>query len=96
MHNLHWWKIYQLFVSKTKYFETVNQIRLIIIMGNAKLVSNRIHMWCTPTKQETSDILGKMSFWYHCKEHTCSFHLIPKSNSYSSYFLRYAKSCIGP
>ena len=27
-------------------------------------------------------------FWYHCKEHTFSFNLIPKSSSYS-YFLRY-------
>ena len=45
--------------------------------------------WCTPTKQGTSDILGKMSFWYHCMEHTFSFNLIPKSSSYSSYLLRY-------
>ena len=80
MHNLHWWKIYQLFVSKTKYFETVNQIRLIIIMGNAKLVFNRIHMWCTPTKQGTSDILGiivrsKLAalIWYQNQIHTPTF-----------------------
>ena len=34
------------------------------------------NMWATPTKQGTNDILGKMSFWYHCKEHTFSFNLI--------------------
>ena len=36
---------------------------------------NCIDMWCTPQKRETSDILGKMSFWYHCncKEHAFSF-----------------------
>ena len=34
-----------------------------------------------------------MSFWYHCKEHTFSFNVIPKSSSYSSYFLRYARLC---
>ena len=28
---------------------------------------------CTPTKQGTSDILNKMSFWYHFKEHIFSF-----------------------
>ena len=27
-------------------------------------------MQCTPTKQETSDFLGKMSSWCLCKEHT--------------------------
>ena len=43
-------------------------------------------MWATPTKQETSDILGKMSFWYHCKEHTFCFDLEPKSSSYSHFF----------
>ena len=36
-------------------------------------------MWCTPTKQGTSDILDKMSFWYGCKEHTFRCNLIPKS-----------------
>ena len=41
-------------------------------------------MWGTPIKQGTSNILGKMSFWYHCKEHTYSFNLIPKSSSQSS------------
>ena len=45
------------------------------------------HLCGTPTKQGTSDILGIMSFWYHCKEHT--FNFIPKSSPYSSYFLRY-------
>ena len=28
-------------------------------------------MCCTPTKQGTCDILGKISFWYHCKESIC-------------------------
>ena len=51
------------------------------------------YMWGTPTKQETSDILGKISFWYHCKEHVFGFHLIQKSSSYS-YFLRYDHLCI--
>ena len=27
-------------------------------------------------KQETSGIVGKMSFWYPCKEHTFGFNLI--------------------
>ena len=45
-------------------------------------------MWCTPTKQGTSDILGEMRFWYHCTEHMFSFNLITKSSSYT-YFLNY-------
>ena len=45
-------------------------------------------MWCTPSKQGTSDILGKMNFWYNCKEHT------NKSSSNSSYFLKYNHFCI--
>ena len=32
-----------------------------------------LYMWCTPQKQGTSDILGKMRFWCHCKGHTFSF-----------------------
>ena len=52
------------------------------------------NMWGTPMKQGTSDILGKISFWYHCKKRTCSFNLIPKSSSYFSYFLRYDHLCI--
>ena len=35
--------------------------------------SVKFQMWCTTTKQGTSDILRKMSFWCHCKEHTFSF-----------------------
>ena len=50
------------------------------------------YMWCT---RGTSDILGKMSFWYHCKD-IFSFNLIPKSSSYSSYFLRYNHLCLRP
>ena len=44
-------------------------------------------------KQRTRDILGKMSFWFHCREHTFSFNLIPKLSSYSSYFFRYDHLC---
>ena len=50
---------------------------------------------CTPTKQETSDTSGKMSFWYDCKEHTFSFNLVPKSSFYF-YFLRYDHFCMKP
>ena len=28
-------------------------------------------------KTGTSDIFSKISFWYHCKEHTFNFNLIP-------------------
>ena len=38
-------------------------------------------------------IFWLISFWYHCKEYTVSFNLIPKSSSYS-YFLRYDHLCI--
>ena len=54
------------------------------------------HMWCTPVKQGTSDILGKTSFWCHCMEHTFSFNLTPISSSYSSYFLRHDHLCTRP
>ena len=40
-------------------------------------------------KTGNNDILDKVSFWYHCKKHTFSFHLVPRSPSYSLYFLRY-------
>ena len=53
-------------------------------------------MWYTPTNQGTSDILGKMRFWCHCRVHTFSFNLTPKSSLYSSYFLRYDHSHISP
>ena len=58
--------------------------------------SHFVHLLYTPGKQGTSDILGKMSFWYHCKKHTFSFNLIPKWSLYSSYFLRYDNLCLRP
>ena len=54
----------------------------------------KTYMWCTPTKQGTSDILGKMSFWYHCEVYSFSFNLIQKSSSYSSYFSSYDHLCL--
>ena len=51
------------------------------------------YMRCIPTKLETSDLLGIISYWYHCKEYTFNFNLIPKSISYP-YFLRYDHLCI--
>ena len=47
-------------------------------------------------KTGTSDILDKMGFWYHRKEHTFSFNVIPKSSSYSSYLLRCDNLCLRP
>ena len=44
-------------------------------------------------RQQLSDTLGKMSFWYHCKEHMFSFNLKSKPSSYS-YFLRYDNFCM--
>ena len=40
-----------------------------------------IQLWSAPTKQGTSDILGKMSFWYYWKEHILNFNFVPKSSS---------------
>ena len=37
-----------------------------------KWTKSMFYMWGTPTKQGTGDIFGKMSFRYHCKEHTFS------------------------
>ena len=51
---------------------------------------------CEPTKQGRSDSLGKISFWYHCKQHTCSLSLIPKSSLYPCHILRYDHLCIRP
>ena len=44
-------------------------------------------------REQLSDTLGKMSFWYHCKEHMFSFNLKSKPSSYS-YFLRYDNFCM--
>ena len=40
------------------------------------LLHTCIYLWATPTNQGTSNILDKMSFCYHCKEHTSSLTLI--------------------
>ena len=76
-----------------------NNLAIAIVFKPPGFLGSVVDKWdnCTqsnealcygPTKQGTSEILGKMSFWYHCKEHTHSFNLIPKSSSYS-YFLIY-------
>ena len=49
-------------------------------------LGQQIKIWCTPTKQETSDFLDKINFWYYCKEHTFSFNLIPELSPNSCYF----------
>ena len=51
-------------------------------------------MRCTSTKQETNDILGKISFCCHCEEHTCSFNLIPTSQVHTPTFFRYDHLCM--
>ena len=47
------------------------------------------YLYVMHSHKGTVDILSKNTFLYHCKEHTFSFILIPKSRSYSTYFLRY-------
>ena len=58
---------------------------LVTVWESWKLKIFSENMWCTPTKQGTSDILCKIIFWYHCMEHTFSFILIPKLSSYSCF-----------
>ena len=44
-----------------------------------------------PQNREQVTFWVKISFWYHCKEHTVSFNMVPKLSSYhtfNSYFLR--------
>ena len=43
----------------------------------------------------TTDILGKMSFWCHCKEFAFSCNSVPKSSSYP-YFCIYDHMCMRP
>ena len=62
----------------------------------ADATDDSLYMWGTPTEQGACDFLSKMSLWYHCKKHPFSFNLIPKSSSYSSYFLRYDHLCVRP
>ena len=71
------------------------EVRSSSFIFDGNVFPNRCICEASHKKQGTNDILGKMSFWYHCQEHTFSFNLIPKSGSYS-YFLKYDHLCMSP
>ena len=66
----------------------------MLLVAYQPMKTSSLHLRGTPTKQGTSDILDEMSFWYHCKEHSYNFNLIPKTSSYSSYFLKHYHLCL--
>ena len=82
-----WWLFKQAYINHHKYLHRTGNFyeQPVLLSGWNFGWFDTLHwtlllwvkMWCTPTKQGTSDILGKISFWYHCKGHTVSFNLIP-------------------
>ena len=73
----------EIWVQHTGYFGIST-----FLMKNSFMAFHE-YLYVMHSQKGTVDILSKNTLLYHCKEHTFSFILIPKSRSYSTYFLRY-------